>query len=124
VRKALLALPLLLWGVQAHAQTPVVVAPYFYQSKSYCQITSLSSATSLVTANCAAGSVPVLTTKTIAEICVEGSAVRYLDTGTAPTASVGMPVTAGICFQYSGPLNQMQFINQTSGATVDITFYQ
>ena len=127
MRKALLALPLLLWGTHAHAQATVNIAPYFYTSLGYCQITSLSSATPLTTANCSSGSVPNLTSKIIAEICVETAAVRYRDDGVAPTSNVGVPAvptssTVPLCFQYSGPLNQIQFIG--TGATVDVAFYK
>ena len=60
----------------------------------------------------------------VAEICIEGQAARYRDDGTAPTASNGIPVAAGACFQYSGPLNKISFIGQTSGATLDVSYYK
>lgn len=85
----------------------------------YCQITSLSSATKLATANCSTGT--ILANATIAQICVSGQAVRYTSTGViVPTASVGIPVLASTCFQYSGPITTMQFIQQVSGAILDI----
>ena len=62
---------------------------------------------------------------TIAEICTEAAAVRYRDDGTAPTASTGMPVAAGGCFQYAGPLAAIQFIAQTaSSTTIDVSYYK
>ena len=61
---------------------------------------------------------------TIAEICVEGQAIRYRDDGTAPTASVGIPVPASSCFQYAVGLSGIQFIGQTSGATLDVSYYK
>ncbi len=61
---------------------------------------------------------------TIAEICVEGAAVRYRDDGTAPTATVGIPVAAGSCFQYSGPLSSLQFIAQSGSPTLDVSYYE
>jgi len=60
----------------------------------------------------------------IAEICVETAGVRYRDDGTAPTASIGIPVSAGTCFQYSGPLTAIQFIAQSGSPTVDVAYYQ
>jgi hypothetical protein len=85
----------------------------------YCQITSLSGATKLLTANCSTGT--ILATASIAQICVETQAVRYTSSGVVvPTASVGMPVAAGTCFQYAGPLSTIQFIQQSSGAILDV----
>ena len=90
----------------------------------YQQISSLSSATPLA----------VPTDATIAEICVEVQGVRYLDTGSAPTASVGIPVyptpqpspaiPIPTCFPYAGPLSQMQLIQITPGAIVNIRYYK
>lgn len=59
---------------------------------------------------------------TMALISVSGATVRWRDDGTAPTASVGMPVTAGQEFQYSGSLAAIQFIG--TGATLDVSYYQ
>jgi hypothetical protein len=85
----------------------------------YCQITSLSAATKLLTANCATGT--ILSNATIAQICVETQAVRYTSSGVVtPTSSVGMPAAAGSCFQYAGPLSTIQFIQQSSGAILDV----
>src|SRR5258706_4123756 len=59
---------------------------------------------------------------TMALISVSGATVRWRDDGTAPTASIGMPVTASQEFQYSGNLSKIQFIG--TGATLDISYYQ
>lgn len=61
---------------------------------------------------------------TIAEIIIEASDIRYRDDGVAPTASVGMPVSAGNAFQYSGDLSAIQFIDQTSGAILNVSYYK
>jgi len=124
MRKLLLALPFLLVPSFAHGQATVNIAPYFYTSLGYCQITTLTSATTLVTASCATGAVPTLNSKVIAQICVETASVRYRDDGTAPTAAIGIPAAAGTCFQYTGPLNAIQFIQQASGAILDVGFYK
>lgn len=97
-----------------------------YNSLGYCQLTSLSSATALT--NTAACSTGVPTGATIAEICVETAAIRYRDDGTAPTSSVGTPAapvssTQPFCFPYSGPLTKIQFIQQASGAVVNVGYY-
>lgn len=66
-------------------------------------------------------------TNVIAQICVETSGVRYRDDGTAPTASVGIPViatsTTPNCFQYAGPLNAIQFIAISGSPTLDVSYY-
>jgi hypothetical protein len=60
----------------------------------------------------------------IAEICVETAGVRYRDDGTAPTSSTGMPVSSGTCFQYGGPLNKIQFIQQSGSPTINVSYYK
>ncbi len=59
----------------------------------------------------------------IAEICAEGG-VRYRDDGTAPTATVGMPVPSGTCFAYSGPLSAIQFISESGTVSIDVSYYR
>lgn len=87
----------------------------------YQQITSLSSASSLT--------VPVVDTNglstrpAIALITPETQAVRWRDDGVAPTASVGMPLAAGVTLQYDGDLTKIQFIEQTASAKLNISYY-
>ena len=87
----------------------------------YQQITSLSSATKLTVPqkdlSGLAGS------PRIAIITPEAQAVRWRDDGVAPTASVGMPLAAGVTLQYDGDINQIQFIEQAGGAKLNITYY-
>ena len=82
----------------------------------YQQITSLSGATNLTPP----------ATATFAVINVEGTAgtafVRWRDDA-APTASVGMPLAAGVTLQYDGDLTKIQFIEQTAGAKLNISYY-
>ena len=86
----------------------------------YQQITSLSSATSLT--------VPVTDLNglscrpSIAMITPETQAVRWRDDA-APTASVGMPLAAGVTLQYDGDISKIQFIEQTAGAKLNISYY-
>jgi hypothetical protein len=61
---------------------------------------------------------------TLAEICVETANIRYRDDGTAATASLGIPVSAGTCFAYSGPLASMSFTAQSGSPTIDVSYYK
>ena len=85
------------------------VAPLGYQ-----QITSLSASTALTVPSYAS----------VAIITVEGAGIRYRDDGTAPTASVGVPIAAGQSFTYMGPLSALKLIQQTSGAVVNVSYYR
>lgn len=90
-------------------------------SLGYQQITSLSSAQSLtVPARDMLGNKQQAT---IALITPETQGVRWRDDGTAPTASVGMPLAAGVTLQYDGDLTKIQFIEQTSSAKLNISYY-
>jgi hypothetical protein len=60
---------------------------------------------------------------TIAQICVETAPVRYRDDGIAPTVSVGIPLAAGWCGPYAGPLSAIQFIAQSGSPTIDVSYY-
>lgn len=88
----------------------------------YQQITSLSSAQSLTVP-----SVDPVTglncMPTIALITPETQGVRWRDDGTAPTASVGMPLAAGVTLQYDGDLKKIKFIEQTASAKINISYY-
>lgn len=114
---ALAALFLSGFPAVAQAQGTRQSNPYF--PVGYCQLTSMAAATQLSTC---AGGIPQRTV--IAEICVEAQGVRYRDDGVAPTASVGIPVPAGTCFAYAGTMGTLQFIQQTAGAIVNVSFYK
>lgn len=94
---------------------PLIHGKQFYSPLGYQQYTNLTSATNL------SGYPPEAT---IAEIIVEAQAIRYRDDGTPPTASIGMPVAAGNAFQYSGDLSAIQFIQQASGAIINVSYYK
>lgn len=87
----------------------------------YQQITSLSASTALT--------VPTFDVNgnacrpTVAVIIPQTQAVRWRDDGVAPTASVGMPLAAGVTLQYDGDLTQIRFIEQAASATLNITYY-
>jgi len=79
----------------------------------YQQITSLSASTALT--------VPV--GATMALIVAETQAVRWRDDGTAPTASVGMPLATGTSLSYDGDLKAIRFIQQTASAVLNVSYY-
>ena len=83
----------------------------------YQQITSLSSATGLTVP--AAGVSPVC-----ARIVPLTQNVRWRDDGTNPTASVGMPMIAGTEYWYHGNLAAIKFIEITSGAQLNVSYYE
>lgn len=56
-------------------------------------------------------------------IVAEVAAVRWRDDGTAPTASVGMPLAVGVPLQYDGDLNKIRFIQQSAGAIINVSYY-
>lgn len=88
----------------------------------YQQITSLSASTGLT--------VPLLDAAGLncepvfALIIAETQGVRWRDDGTAPTASVGMPLSPGIPLQYDGDLNKIRFIEQAASAKLNISYYR
>jgi hypothetical protein len=55
-----------------------------------------------------------------AEICVETAAARYTDDGTTPSPTIGIPVVAGQCFTFAGPLAAFRIIG--AGATLDVSY--
>jgi hypothetical protein len=87
----------------------------------YQQITSLSSATALTVPQRDLNG--LVGTPRIAIITPETQAVRWRDDGVAPTASVGMPLAAGVTLQYDGDLSQIKFIEQVAGAKLNVTYY-
>lgn len=110
MKKALLLAAALL----AISTTAIADSGIRYAALGYQQITSLSAATALT----------VPTGATTAVIVAEAQAVRYRDDGTAPTASVGQPVAVGVSVTYTGPLSKVQFIEQTSGAKLNVLYYK
>lgn len=60
---------------------------------------------------------------TMAIITPEAQNCRWRDDGTAPTASVGMPIYVGTTFMYDGDLTAIKFINMVSGGKVNVAYY-
>lgn len=90
----------------------------FIQPLGYCQLTSVSSST--LVSSCSGG-IPARTAWAV--LCIDTAAIRWRDDGTAPTASVGMPVASGQCFYYSGTFAALRVIAQTGSPVVNISFY-
>ena len=87
----------------------------------YQQITALSSATGLTVPTRDLNGLnqkPV-----IALITPETQGVRWRDDDVNPTASVGMPLAAGVTLQYDGDLTKIKFIEQTASAKINVTYY-
>jgi hypothetical protein len=58
-----------------------------------------------------------------AEICVEGAAARYTSDGQAtPSATLGIPVASGTCFNFAGSLVNFKIIG--AGATLDVEYFK
>lgn len=82
----------------------------------YQQITSLNSAVGLTVPTGGAD---------VAIIAADTAAVRWRDDGTAPTASIGMPLSnTGSALEYSGSLSKIQFIAQTGSPVLNISYYK
>lgn len=80
-----------------------------------------SNPTTSVAASLTAGGVPRGATHL--SIVAETQAIRFRDDNQAPTATVGMPLAVGLLpYVYSGSLANIQFITQTSGAVIDLSF--
>ena len=87
----------------------------------YQQITSLSASAALTTPVRDANGLSARASFAI--IIAEAQAVRWRDDGIAPTASVGMPLAAGVALQYDGDLQKIRFIEQVAGASLNISYY-
>lgn len=85
-----------------------------YAPTGFQQITSLSSATAL--------SVPSDTTAAL--ISVTDQNVRWRDDGTSPTASVGMQLLVGATFFFDGDLSKIKFIEETTSAKINVSYYK
>jgi hypothetical protein len=87
----------------------------------YQQITSLSSATALTVPTRDLNGLSCR--PSIALITPETTNVRWRDDDVNPTASVGMPLAAGVTLQYDGDLTKIKFIEQTASAKLNVTYY-
>jgi hypothetical protein len=83
------------------------------QALGYQQITNLSAAVGLT--------VPQGATRAL--IAPLSKDIRWRDDGVNPTASVGMPVTAGTYLSYDGDLKNIKFIETAASAEINVTYY-
>lgn len=67
-------------------------------------------------------SIPLGATEAL--VVCETQTVRWRDDGTNPTASVGMPLTANTAFPYTGNLSAIKFIQTTTTATCNVSYYK
>lgn len=81
----------------------------------YVQISSVASATGL-------GTIP--NGARIALIQAEGADVRWRDDGTNPTSAVGMLLEDGQTLVYNSNLAAIKFIDVTTGAKLNVSFYK
>lgn len=87
----------------------------------YQQITSLSSATGLTVPQYDLNGLSCK--PSLAIITCETQGVRWRDDDVAPTATVGMPLAAGVTLQYDGDLTKIKFIEQTASAKLNVSYY-
>lgn len=122
MRKLLLAAALAALPLVGHAAPPGAASVIWaaqLSPRGYCQLTSLSASTLL---SACSGGIP--DGATIANVIVESQAVRYRDDGTAPSATVGMPLAVGTDKVFVlNNLGTLRFIEQTSGAKLNVSFY-
>lgn len=85
------------------------------QCLGYQQITSLSASTALT--------IPTGADPSFCIVVAQTQGVRWRDDGTAPTASIGMPLAVGQALQYDGDLRKIRFIEQTASAALNISYY-
>lgn len=92
--------------------------PGSYAPVGHQQITTLSSAVGLT--------IPAAADKraNCAVIQAETQNVRWRDDATNPTSSVGMVLAAGADMFYDGDLSAIKFIEVTSSAKLNVTYYE
>lgn len=114
MKKLLLASVLLVTPALAQEQ----VNTDFVKPLGYCQLTATGSAAQMSTCS---GGIPARSIWAV--ICVETANIRWRDDGTNPTTTVGMPITAGNCLDYSGTFNTFAFIAVSGSPVLNISFY-
>lgn len=81
--------------------------------KGYEQITDVSSATGLT--------VPADATMALIQAVTQN--VRWRDDGTSPTSSIGMRISAGEEFWYTGDVDAIKFIEEVASAELNVSYY-
>jgi hypothetical protein len=59
----------------------------------------------------------------VAIVTPEDAGVRYIDDGTIPTSTHGMPIGPGVSSTFAGSLDTPLFVEQTEGAKLNVTYY-
>jgi hypothetical protein len=59
----------------------------------------------------------------MALIQATGQSIRWRDDATPPTGSVGMRISSGEEFWYTGNLDAIQFIEEATSAQLNISYY-
>jgi hypothetical protein len=121
IARLLLALAFFLALAALHtvARAQVTVPGLPMTPLGYCQLTSIDSSTLI--SSCSGG---IPAGATMAYVQPEAQAVRWRDDGTAPSATVGMPLAVGSALLYVGTLPALRVISQTAGAKLNVTFYK
>lgn len=86
----------------------------------FCSLSSMSVATGL--SGC-----PIPNGTGYAVFCAYAQGVVWRDDGVAPTGTAGsggQGLSAGQCLGYNGTFSAVQFIQQTAGAILGVTFYR
>lgn len=65
----------------------------------------------------------VPTNALIAVLQAEAQIVRFRDDGTSPTAAIGMQLLVGIPYFYTGALADIEFLEETATAKLNVTYY-
>lgn len=100
-------------SAHTNSQGSTLTAPGNTTPKGYQQITSVSAAVGCT----------VPANSKVALIQAETQAVRWRDDGTNPTATVGSIIAAGDTIQYTGDLAAIKFIETTTSAKLNISYY-
>ena len=87
----------------------------------YTQLTGIDAAAKTLAQGAPAIAIP--TSQGYAVFVAEAQPVRWRDDGGAPTTTVGMLLTVGQPYVYSGPLSQIKFISAVAGAILNATIY-
>lgn len=81
---------------------------------------TISTAKSLATLS--GGSIPAGSTTALVQALTRN--VRWRDDGTSPNTTTGVQLAAGDQFYYTGDLTAIEFIEETSTAVLNISFYK
>lgn len=100
------------------------ISVFKFQPCGYAQYTSMAAAIALTSAPASGVALAAASfTPKRCVITVEGAGIRWRDDGTDPTTTVGMPVSAGASFEYTGPMGAIKLIQQSASATINVVYY-